>query len=493
MSSDTKNTQGKRQPEQIADNADYHLLAPDLLFEVADHGNKGRTVRSDAASLPIDAFAAACEAAGARMMREFKLDLEGAVGGAATKRSDGELELNAAKPIQLLTPKKDELQSAVLHQDEYGELRWILPTTKHANGQKVFNLPPMQAGPAHRGPVTQKIRRIVKVIAWLAKDVVGQVALNLVTNWEKKHRPYKLLGYNNRQFTATPNWDRLREGKSLLFIHGTFSTAEAAYEGLLKDEANIKALEQAYEGRIFAFNHPSLHANPAGNIQELMTMLPPDMRGKDVDIVTHSRGGLVGRELMAHTQAGTSPGLKVNKAILVAGPHQGTILTKPEHWISLMDTYTNLLLKLPDGPITIILESIISLIKIIGGNTVSALPGLQSMLPKGNYLNDLGSRSLGNAQLYTMGARYLPMGDNLVGIVKSLALKVVLKKLFGEDSDMVVPTGGSLNFGPEEAPLIPRDRQMLYDSDSAVNHLNFFTDDRVNGQLVSWLTEQQAV
>jgi hypothetical protein len=110
------------------------------------------------------------------------------------------------------------------------------------------------------------------------------------------------------------------------------------------------------------------------------------------------------------------------------------------------------------------------------------------MLPDGDYLKDLGGRSLGDTPLYGMGARYLPMGEGAVGIIKSLALKMVLKKLFGEDSDMVVPTKGSLNFGPEDAPLIDRDRQMLYDSDSAVNHINFFNNQRVNGQLTDWLT-----
>lgn len=481
-------TQGKSQPEKIAETADYYLMAPDLYFEVEDHGREGRVVRSDADAIPMDAFAAACEAAGARMMREFKIDLEGADGGAATKRSDGELELKNAKSIQLMTPKTEALQSAVLHQDEYGELRWIFPTETSPAGPNVFDLPPMPAGKTHRGPITAKIRRIVKVVAWLASDVIGQVALNLVTNWEAKNRPYSLLGYHNQQFTGAPNWDRIREGKSLLFIHGTFSTAEAAYHGLLEDTAQIKKLEQAYEGRIFAFNHPSLSASPAGNIQQLATLLPEEMRGKPVDIVTHSRGGLVGRELMAQTQSATGPGLQVEKAILVAGPHNGTILTNEKHWVSLLDSYTNLLLKLPDGPITIILEAIISLVKILGANTVKGLPGLQSMLPEGDYLKDLGSRSLGNAQLYGMGARYLPMGQGAVGIVKALALKVVLKKLFGEDSDMVVPTQGSLSFGPEDAPLIPRERQMLYDSDSAVNHINFFNNQRVNGQLTDWLT-----
>ncbi|MEL6143079.1 MAG: hypothetical protein AAFU67_15855, partial [Bacteroidota bacterium] len=328
---------------------------------------------------------------------------------------------------------------------------------------------------------------IVKVISWLAGDVIGHIALNLVTSWEKKHRPYGLLGYDNGELKGAPNWDRIREGKSLLLFHGTFSTCPTAFGGVLGDSATRKALEQAYEGRIFAFNHPSLHANPAGNIQQLKTMLPPELNGVDVDIVTHSRGGLVGRELMAQSAAGNLPGLKVNKAILVAGPHQGTILTNSEHWTKLIDTYTNLLLKLPDGPVTIILEGLISLIKIIGGSTVKALPGLQSMLPSGDFINQLSSREVAHPQVYTMGARFLPVGEGALGIAKSVALKIVLKKLFGEDSDMVVPTAGSLDLGENTALQVPTNQRALFDTDSLVNHLNFFENERVNRQIVDWL------
>ncbi|MEL6143710.1 MAG: hypothetical protein AAFU67_19095, partial [Bacteroidota bacterium] len=160
---DVYKVEGKSQAEPIS-NAGYALVAPNLILRVEDHGREGRIVRSDGDSLPIDALQAACEANNARLMREFKIDLEGATGGAAVKRSDGELEMTHDQPLALVTPQKEELQSAVLHQDEYGELRWIYPAATDA-GQNVYHLPPVKAGMAHRGPITKKIRRIVKVIS----------------------------------------------------------------------------------------------------------------------------------------------------------------------------------------------------------------------------------------------------------------------------------------------------------------------------------------
>ncbi|MEO0789162.1 MAG: hypothetical protein AAFY36_10880, partial [Bacteroidota bacterium] len=77
----------------------------------------------------------------------------------------------------------------------------------------------------------------------------------------------------------------------------------------------------------------------------------------------------------------------------------------------------------------------------------------------------------------------------VIGLAKSYALKVVLQKLFGEDSDMVVPTAGSLAGNEGSSLQIPKDRQVLFNSDSMVNHINFFESSRVNTQLVSWLTK----
>ena len=54
--------------------------------------------------------------------------------------------------------------------------------------------------------------------------------------------------------------------------------------------------------------------------------------------------------------------------------------------VELVDTYTNLLTKLPDNVVTIVLEAVVSLVKIIGGAVTGHLPGLVAMLPQGDFL-----------------------------------------------------------------------------------------------------------
>lgn len=479
---------GTGQAEPIS-NANYSLKAPGLVLKVKDHGQEMAVVRSESGIFSDGSWEKACGGGEVKPMRTFEIDIEDATQAAGKKRSDGSLEMTTAAPMVMYAPTNPRRQTAMLHEDESGQLRWVLPQPKAPDAEvEVFELPPVRAGKVHRGAVTKKIRRVVKVIAWVTDAVVGHLALNLVRKWEESHRPYGLLGYDNGQLGGTPNWDRIKAGKSLLLLHGTFSTGDAAFDGMFKNQDFVNHLNNFYQGRVFAFNHPSLHVGPAGNIQRLQELLPPEMRGKAVDIITHSRGGLVGRELCAQTAENKGPGLQVDKAIFVAGPHRGTILTDKEHWMSLIDTYTNLLTSLPDNVVTILLEVLISLVKIIGGATVDALPGLQAMLPEGDYVKSLEQRSIGNTTAYTMSARYLPSGDGIVGLAKSLALKVLLKGIFKEDSDMVVPTDGALTLKEGSSLVVPAERQLLYESDSMIHHINFFNHERVNRQLGDWLT-----
>ncbi|MEM8582777.1 MAG: hypothetical protein AAGF87_00845 [Bacteroidota bacterium] len=485
---DTFKVKGGAKPEKISE-AEYQIMAPGLQLKVKDYGREMPVLRSESGLFDEDVWLKACAGGEVKAMRTFEIELEDAAQAKGKKRSDGSMEMKVEAPIKMMCPSNPKRQSAILHEDESGQLRWVLPKSKSDDGMvEEFDLPPVPAGRVHRGPITKKIRRIVKVVAWLADDVVGHVALNLVRSWENKHRAYGLLGYDNGAFVESLHVDRLKQGKSLLFLHGTFSTAQTAFAGLLADERARKDLENYYQGRIFAFNHPSLHADPNGNIQKLRSMLPEALRGLEVDMVTHSRGGLVGRQLMISNQVAGGSLLNTDRAILVAAPNQGTILTNREHWVTLIDTYTNLVSKLPDNVLTIILEGLIGLVKIMAGSALKALPGLQAMLPEGEFLSGIDKEPLGDTRIYTMGAKYLPAGEGIVGIAKSYALKVLLQKLFGEDSDMVVPTAGSLTGTEGSNMQIPEDRQELFESDSMVNHINFFESASVNTQLVDWLT-----
>ena len=104
----------------------------------------------------------------------------------------------------------------------------------------------------------------------------------------------------------------------------------------------------------------------------------------DLDIVAHSRGGLVGR-VMAEKQSELSLGsrtVNARKLVFVAAPNAGTILTDAKYLGDLIDTYTNLLNFLPDTGVVEVIEGVITVMKQLAVGTLKGLDGLQAMLPE---------------------------------------------------------------------------------------------------------------
>lgn len=111
--------------------------------------------------------------------------------------------------------------------------------------------------------------------------------------------------YRWRDDGLTPDARQLdgavRSGEPLLiFIHGTGSSTEGAFADLRAAaqaaQADWDTLEARYPGRIYALEHRTFSDSPIENALLLVRALP---QGARVDLVTHSRGGLVGDLLAA--------------------------------------------------------------------------------------------------------------------------------------------------------------------------------------------------
>ena len=441
----------------------------------------------------------ACKGEDVSLLGQFEIqiekdDLKGA-DKAQTRAAGVTRQTSLGEDAMVLkTPKiQDQMDCAVLHVDENGEHRWVLPEDHNPKSEFTFLLPregapaiPEENADNVRGKITKGIRRIVKVFAWISDEIIGLGAMAIVKKWENNKRPYSIdLLQPNSLDAHKVDWDKFEGEKSLLLVHGTFSSWQASYPGFLKSKV-INEINEMYNGRIIAFNHPTLHHNPAENVQHFLERIPEGLN-LNLDVITHSRGTLVARELVERFDDLNPGGRSVNvdKAIFVAGPNQGTILTDKDNWIKLIDSYTNLLTSLPDNTVTIILESIITFIKVIGGGSLQALPGLQSMMPTGEYLERLNKAGDISSTYYAMGTRYAPFDDNLLKRFGKQVLMKVLTKIFEEDCDMVVPTQGCFNTPGDP---IPDARKKLYELEADIHHLNFFEHENVNYQLKKWLS-----
>lgn len=485
----------------------YRIRAPGLKGNARRIAPNDQAFRSEGTLLTGELEKAIVKA-DIRLQATFELDVtrtplpvgEGMRSTAGAEMLTREAEPGFALAVPALGPN---VGYAVLYTDEAGISRWFLPEPvrpmageaspgRHAI---VFHLPrrgapapPRTEGEASRGPIARIGRRLVRVLTWATDPIVGVTARLAAKAWESSHRPYGFLRVTSTGDGGEPEWSEISKGRALLFLHGTFSTTEAAFGQFGKWDEFADLLTQ-YGNRAFAFNHPTLHASPSENMEQLCQLLPPEI-DLECDVVTHSRGGLIARELVERASAEQLAGRKltIRRAVFVAGPLNGTALADGAHLFDFIDRYTNLLTALPDTAFTLTMEGVLAAVKLLAHGALAGLPGLQSMLSKGPYLSTLNPGVATQTRYHSIASNFTPADPNfLARLTKSLG-NVIIDKVFNEDNDCVVPTRGAFELSAAGGAFpIPSERRLLLGTDARVHHLNFFANTTVNRQIANWL------
>jgi pimeloyl-ACP methyl ester carboxylesterase len=304
--------------------------------------------------------------------------------------------------------------------------------------------------------------------------------------WEARNRPYGVRTFTPGNYQRPTGeaivdeaWDGLSAGKSLLFVHGTFSRSYSAFAGL--DLETMEQLYDRYQGRVFAFDHPSCSDDPRDNVAWLLKNTPDSAR-LNCDIICHSRGGLVSREIAR----ANDPRIRIDRIVFVAAPNAGTILTNAKHMGDFIDTYTNLLQAFPDNAVTDTLEAIITVVKQLAVAALKGLDGVQSMLPGGPYLNELAAAIPANPNYFALASNFTPAAGS--SVLLRIANRVVDKAFESAKNDLVVPTDGVFEFGA--GGLIPAARLHVFDSaaDEPPVHTRFFGKEDTRKKILSWLS-----
>jgi pimeloyl-ACP methyl ester carboxylesterase len=335
-----------------------------------------------------------------------------------------------------------------------------------------------------RGLVSTVGKKVLKILAFpLLDPLAGAVGDYFVSRWETKARPYRFRSFLPESFRSAEapalgaeDWGRLSAGRSLLLIHGTNSRTHLAFSGLA--EETVRALHERYEGRVFAFDHLTLSEDPQKNIDWFRANLPEGSR-LDVDIVCHSRGGLVARTLAERSLS--SPNLSVDRIVFVAVPNAGTILADAKYMSDFLDTYTNLLNFLPDNGVTEIFEGIVAVAKQLAVGALKGLDGLQSMNPGGPFLKTLNAGEKDAKRYYALTSRYEPVVPGW----KAWAADRLLDKIFKADNDLVVPTLGV--YDKNGSGFFPIEERVIFETGDGISHSRFFGEPRVQEKIVEWL------
>lgn len=477
------------------------LRTPGLTGRVASHAPASAGMR--AAELPSKELDEALSNEGVIAQRTLEITGAREIPDVAADKTRSTAQGEPAIEIEVPEPSGN-YEQMVLYVDESGVATWSFapPAASAEAGSAVRggggtrryvlrrHVAPAPSGAATRGVLGAVGKKIIKVLAFKVLDpVFGKVGSHFVESWESKKRPYRVRTFPPNGFTnAAANlvdlgdWPAFstRDGeRALLLVHGTFSRAHTAFGRLPK--SFVEDLHRKYRGRVFAFDHPTASADPRQNIDWLLKEIP-DGTQLDLDIVCHSRGGLVSRVLAEKggELAFGSRRIRVHKTVLVAVPNGGTLLADKEHMGDFIDAHTTLLNFFPDNGVTEGLEWILTVAKHAATASLGALRGLQSMRPKGEFLLGLNGAAAGGPRYYAVASNYEPADRGLSSFKDK-----VMDKIFGGENDLVVPTAGV--WDRNGSSLFPIEDRLVVPESREIHHSGYFGDAEVQRKIAEWL------
>lgn len=390
------------------------------------------------------------------------LELTG-IGGRGSA-GDGVLRVDLGRP--------DPGERRLVLVEEQGRYTWVVPEAGAGSAEL-----PLEATAGGRG-LFSPMRRILRIVAVKTVGRVVRHASNtLVGGWDERRHPYRLRTWTPDDHrdadAATPDLDALLAGPALLVVHGFTGSIHGSFTF---ESDVVGGIHRSYGGRALAFDHPTLAVSPRDNAAWLGEQL---REGMTLDVLAHSRGGLVAREL-----ARMAKDLKVTvrSITFVATPNDGTPLGDPERPMGLVDAVTNLVGALPGSEG---LEMVMELLQdVVLKSALDGLVGLVAMQPGGAYLQELNADPLpGVQELRSISADFEPVLG--AGIVKTAQNRLMDAYFGGVRNDRIVPTLSTVVtsgvFG------VGAGRRLVLDSSRAVDHSTFWTNARAVQQLRDWL------
>ncbi|MBL9132783.1 MAG: alpha/beta hydrolase, partial [Verrucomicrobiaceae bacterium] len=333
-----------------------------------------------------------------------------------------------------------------------------------------------------RGIFSRVIRIVVvKLAKWVAKKTAKWLVQKWETStWEKKkqERPRgwlrvsfagKIMGVAPVKLSA----EELKAGPCLLLIHGTFSNTVSCFGDLAKSPEFVNWIAKRYGGRVFAFNHFTMCETPEENARALLAGLPKGGPWS-FDVVTHSRGGLVFRQVARLGAAQFTAG----NAVVVASPNAGTPLATSSRWDEVLTLFANLGDLFPG--IGDAVSWAADALNWIAEVVAEEIPGLASMNQDGRQIEQIESSAAPiTSRWHALVANWHP--DRSSALWKRLA-DAGVDRFFQGANDLVVPSEGGWRLHGR-ADLIPAAHigcfgpggNLVPDDSSRVHHLSFFS------------------
>ncbi len=295
---------------------------------------------------------------------------------------------------------------------------------------------------------------------------------------------------------ATPRSD----GRILLFVHGTFSKSEAITDGLNATDKGKAFFDKAkaHYDQIISFDHPTLSVSPVLNAIDLTRHLAGT--DAEIDVICHSRGGLVVRWWVEALLANPD---RLGKVIFVGSPLAGTSLAAPPRLRSGLDMLTNIAEVLGKGSqlastVIPLFTAVAGILKIFGSAarvlsktplidaTVYMIPGLAAQSMTGDNSSILKLRE-GISR--TTARAYYGVASDFEPISPGWAFWRYFQRplqhladagadmVFEGSNDLVVDTHSMSELSDQLS--IPNTRMMSSGPQDVIHHLNYFRQESV--------------
>jgi hypothetical protein len=294
-------------------------------------------------------------------------------------------------------------------------------------------------------------------------------------------------------------------GRTLLFVHGTFSKADSMLSEFKATDRGLEFIKTAMSGdrkydRVLFFDHATLAVSPVINALELGRAFAGS--SGQIDVIAHSRGGLIVRWwLEAFGSSLRLEGDKPVRVIFAGAPLHGTSLAAPDKLQSAMSlisnigTFAEMTLKLAGtaNPFVWVGGKLVEVIVSVTGAlaktslldaVVALIPGLsgQSMVANNYELNRLrlGPCAVNPAyfcvtsNFETQNPGWQFWRNFRAARVGDLAADIV----FPGANDLVVDTTSMIDLGESDFVLRMADAPCEFGSTSDVWHCNYFRQQR---------------
>lgn len=387
-------------------------------------------------------------------------------------------------------------------------LRELFPSQfkRSGEGDELFLPDEIEVDAQNRGVVSKIGIKILKIFS--KREVVFPLVKDLAKKLEDKQLSIDGIDFQNVGagvlLSCSPQFELKRaenlDGSKphLLFLHGTGSSTLGSFLDL-KDSEDWKNIVLGYpRNSIIAFQHRTLTCSPLENVLALVKSLP---NGIALDLVSHSRGGLVADTLArfcvpesdskgfdeyersvleekerikdlelikAIEKEIKSKNISIRKMVRVACPANGTTLASSRLNLFLNVTFN--LLGLASGqignPIFISFKELI-MAAVESKDNTDVLPGLESMNPKSPFvevLNFQGTEIKIQAPLYVVG------GSSELSLKWKSLVVLVGKFFFMGKNDLVVDTESMYWGGAREDGKV----SAFIEASGQIDHLKYF-------------------